>query len=63
MNTRQSDISSLVDIIRAENPVITSYLVDDSLGERALEERLREHYRTIMQQEFPNAWNLLYQRG
>lgn len=56
MNTRQSDISSLVDIIRAENPVITSYLVDDSLGERALVERLREHYRTIMQQEFPNAW-------
>ena len=56
MNTRQSDISSLIDIIRAENPVITSYLVDDSLEERVLVERLREHYRTIMQQEFPNAW-------
>ena len=57
MNTLQSDFSSLVDLIRAENPVITSYLVDDAVDDRTLVERLRDHYRTIMQQEFPNAWS------
>lgn len=56
MNILQQDISSLINILKAENPVITGYLTDDSIDDQVLVEHLREHYRAIMQKEYACAW-------
>lgn len=50
-------VSQIVETIRDENPVITSYLLDESLSKEALIEKFKEHYSTIMQDKYPLAWD------
>ncbi len=56
MERHDNTVSTLLDTIREENPVITGYMLDDSLDNTALVAQLREHYQEIMQRDFPNAW-------
>lgn len=56
MDIQQENLSSLVHTIRDENPVITSYMLDESMDDQALVERLKTHYTEIMQRDFPDAW-------
>jgi lysine 2,3-aminomutase len=49
-------LKKIVETIMVENPVITSYLLDQSLDNAALVVRLKEHYETIMRSERPDAW-------
>ena len=51
------EIGSLAKTIKAENPVITSYLLDDKLSHFQLVDKFKEHYRNIMENEFPDAWH------
>jgi len=46
----------LLRIIQEENPLLTSYFLDDSTDDAALVSLLRAHYSRIMQREFPKAW-------
>ena len=48
--------TNYIEAIRNENPVITGYMLDDALDDAALVQALREHYREIMQRDFPKAW-------
>lgn len=46
----------LIELIRTENPVITSYMRDSALDDTSLVRVLRDHYREIMERDFPLAW-------
>jgi len=46
----------LIDLIRIENPVITGYMRDSTLDDTELVQILRNHYREIMERDFPLAW-------
>ena len=56
MKKNELEIGSLAKTIKAENPVITSYLLDNKLSHFQLIDKLKEHYRNIMENEFPDAW-------
>ena len=56
MDIHTDKISTLLDIIKEENPVITSFMMDVSMDDAVLVEHLHTHYREIMQRDFPNAW-------
>src|SRR3989339_1355473 len=56
MYIHHETVSSLLQAIQAENPVISSYMLDDSMDDQALFERLRSHYQEIMKRDFPTAW-------
>ena len=57
MDIHLENASSLLETMKAENPVITSYMLDDSMDDSALFELLRSHYQKIMQRDFPTAWS------
>ncbi len=40
-----------------ENPVITSFMRDETLSESQLVAALKSHYQEIIQRDFPEAWN------
>jgi lysine 2,3-aminomutase len=50
------NITQIVDQIRTENPVITSYCSDIRLDDDALVDRMRNHYQERMRNERPDAW-------
>ena len=56
MDIHTQTISTLVQLIRDENPVITRYMLDESMDDDALVSRLRDHYTEIMQRDFPDAY-------
>ena len=56
MDIHHESVSSLLQAIQAENPVISSYMLDDSMDNQSLFERLRSHYQEIMKRDFPTAW-------
>lgn len=61
MEIHAEKISSLIHTIRDENPVITGYMLDESMDDQALVDRLHAHYAQIMQRDFPDAWS--YYKG
>jgi lysine 2,3-aminomutase len=56
MDIHAKTISELIHTIRDENPVITAYMLDESMDDKALVDRLRTHYTEIMQRDFPDAY-------
>ena len=56
MDIHHETVSSLLQAIQAENPVISSYMLDDSMDNHALFDCLRSHYQEIMKRDFPTAW-------
>lgn len=61
MEIHAEKISSLIHTIRDENPVITGYMLDKSMDDQALVDRLHAHYAQIMQRDYPDAWS--YYKG
>ncbi|HHU89082.1 MAG: KamA family radical SAM protein [Sphaerochaetaceae bacterium] len=57
MDKKRENIARLVLKMVEENPVITSYMRDDSLTDEALVATLKRHYQEIIQRDFPKAWD------
>ncbi len=57
MENNREEISKLVAKMVEENPVITSYMRDDSLSDEDLVNTLKRHYQEIIQRDFPKAWD------
>jgi lysine 2,3-aminomutase len=57
MDIHEVTLPHLLNCIQEENPVITGYLLDDTLDDRALVVRLQTHYTEIMKRDFPEAWS------
>ncbi len=56
MDRQEVTIPTLLNTIREENPVITGYMLDETLDDQELVKQLRDHYSEIMQRDFPDAW-------
>ena len=57
METCLTNTSRIIDTIRIENPVTTSFLCDSTLDDITLVEQLKKQYSGIMENEHPNAWS------
>ena len=56
MSTNTDKRSSLLSLMKQQNPEILSLFLDESLSDSALIEALREHIASIMQHHYPKAW-------
>jgi len=56
MNIQHERIEELIAKMQVDNPDVIAFFLDQKLDDATLVARLREHFSTIMQEQYPKAW-------